>query len=85
MTDHTAEAVIEYLEQSRGIPRASLTNDAPLFTSGLLDSIDILNLIMFLETKFGVVVSPLEVSLEHFDTIASITALVRERGRRDGA
>jgi len=53
--------------------------DEPLFTSNTLDSLDILKLVLFVEQGFGVTFKPIDVSIESFDTIDRIAALVHER------
>ena len=56
-----------------------LTDDTPLITGGVLDSIATLKLVMFLEERFGVTLAPHEVDPEHLDTTAFIDELVRSK------
>jgi acyl carrier protein len=56
--------------------------DTPLFSSGIVDSFGVLELIAFLEGTFGVNIDPARHDLSEFDTIAKIEALV-ERLQRD--
>lgn len=49
-------------------------DDDPLFTSGLLDSVAMMNLIAFLEEKTGSDVRPADVTLDNFDTLTRITS-----------
>ncbi|TWI38098.1 acyl carrier protein [Paracoccus sulfuroxidans] len=51
--------------------------ETELFSGGLLDSVSMVSLITFIEEKAGVTVQPSDVTLENFDTIASIEAYVR--------
>ncbi len=53
-----------------------LERDEPIFSSGLLDSFSVTQLICFLEDQFGVKVAISEVTLPDFDTIGKILALV---------
>ena len=61
------------------LPDKTLANDLPLMESGIIDSLGIFTLIMFVEEAFGVKVEPEEVVLENFETIDAITRMVVER------
>jgi acyl carrier protein len=56
-----------------------LTETTPLFTSGLLDSIASLQLVTFLENRFGIRVQAHEVVPDNLDTLESILAFVRRK------
>ena len=62
-----------------------LDADAPLFSSGIVDSFGVLELIAFLDDAFGVDIDPARHELAEFDTIAKIAALVTtlQRGTAD--
>jgi acyl carrier protein len=53
-----------------------LTVDTPLFSTGVVDSFGVLELISFLEETFGIEIDTGRHDLLEFDTIASITSLV---------
>lgn len=53
--------------------------DTPLFSSGVLDSVAMLNLIMLVEQQTGMEIRAEDVTLEHFDTAARILDFARER------
>ncbi|MFK7763598.1 MAG: phosphopantetheine-binding protein [Roseobacter sp.] len=59
-----------------GVDGDTISEDEKLFSSGLLDSLSSLRLLMSLEQNFGVTVSPLDVSLDDVDTIGKITETV---------
>jgi acyl carrier protein len=63
----------EYLP---GESAENLTDDTPLRTSGILDSVATLNLVTFLETAFGITIEAHETGVDHFDRIEDIAALV---------
>lgn len=74
-----AEAVIrawlrEHVTGNREIP-----DDYPLIEQGLLTSLATLDLVLFLEERFGITIGDEEVSAERFRSIASIAALVAEK------
>ena len=62
-----------------------LERDEPIFSSGLLDSFSVTQLICFLEDQFDVKIAVSEVTLPDFDTIGKILVLVaRLRAHRPG-
>lgn len=48
----------------------------PIFSSNRLDSLDVLRLIVALESKYSIKISPFSVTIDMFDSIASIAALI---------
>jgi acyl carrier protein len=58
---------------------SELTDQTPLITGGILDSIRTLKLVTFLEDQFGITVEAYEAGVEHLDTIDQIAALVAEK------
>lgn len=55
--------------------------DSSLLDSGLIDSTGILELVMFLETDFGIVVADEDVVPTHFESVRAITAFVDAKRR----
>ena len=55
---------------------APLDDEDPLFTSGRLDSLDAVEIIMSVEADYGINFSELNFDLTLLDSIASIAALV---------
>lgn len=66
----------EYLP---GESPANLTDETPLRTSGILDSMATLNLVTFLEESFGITIDAHETGIDQFDRIADIAALVAQK------
>jgi acyl carrier protein len=58
---------------------SELTENTPLITGGILDSITTLKLVVFLEEHFGITVEAHEAGVEHLDSIGQIAALVAEK------
>jgi acyl carrier protein len=58
---------------------AQLTDSTPLVTTGILDSIATLKLVLFLEEHFKITIEPHEADAEHLDTIELIAKLVRSK------
>lgn len=60
-------------------PQASVPGfdrDTPLFSSGIVDSFGVLELIAFLEDAFKIDLDPSQHDIEEFDTVAKTLALV---------
>jgi acyl carrier protein len=58
---------------------AELTDQTPLITGGILDSIRTLKLVVFLEDKFGVTVEAHEAGVENLDSVGQITSLIARK------
>ncbi|MFN0070589.1 MAG: acyl carrier protein [Chloroflexota bacterium] len=57
-------------------PKLDLTPTDRLIDSGYLTSLDVVQLIVFLDEELGVTIDPEDVTEEHFQTLESIAALV---------
>lgn len=60
----------------QGEDPAKLTATTPLMTTGILDSIATLKMIMFIEEKFSIQVEAHEVDEEHLNTLEAICELI---------
>ncbi len=56
--------------------RTDVSDTEPLLTAGLLDSLDVLNTVLFLEENFGVDFSVRPFNPDDFDCIESISRMV---------
>ena len=56
-----------------------LTDDTPLMTTGILDSLATLKLVTFLEEKFNIAVEAHEADAENLNTLELITDLVARK------
>lgn len=57
----------------------ALRVDQPLVSSGLLDSVATLKLVMFLEEKFSITIDSADIADGHLDTLQSIELLVNRK------
>jgi acyl carrier protein len=60
-------------------PKRVIAPDAPLISSGLIDSFHLVDLSMFVEEQFGVRIDDSELNKETFDTLGQLTSLIEER------
>jgi acyl carrier protein len=68
----TADSLFTYLQERTGLPPGKLTLESPLFTSSLLDSLSLVDLIVFVESQIGTRIDPDDIAIENFDSISQI-------------
>jgi acyl carrier protein len=68
-----------YLHEKQGLEAEDFDDDTLLFSSGLIDSFSMVDLIMFIENTAGFHVHPADVTLDNFDSIDRILAFVAAR------
>jgi acyl carrier protein len=56
-----------------------LTDETPLLDSGILDSLGLLRLVVFLEERFGIMMDDADLLPEYFASVNSICAYLRAR------
>ena len=74
-----SDSLKQYLAERMGLDKASLEDETPLFSSNLLDSFSMVDLIMFIEKESGVSLNPTDVSLDNLDSIERILRFVDTR------
>lgn len=76
-----AKAVHQFIldEFLPGEDPSELTEQTPLITGGILDSISTLKLVVFLEDRFHITVEAHEAGVEHLDSIRDISAFVARK------
>ena len=72
--------IVAFLAEQCYLPADAADPDTALFSSGTLSSIDLIDLVAFMEERFGIAIEPTEVELDKLDTVARITAFVRAKG-----
>lgn len=71
----TREGLIDYLQLKQGVDPSQIeSDDTELFSSGLLDSFSMVDLILFIETEGRFKMNPTEVNLDNLDTVGRILA-----------
>lgn len=76
--EQVATTIKQYITEAFLYDRAgfSLTNDFPLITQGVIDSMGIFRLITYLEGEFGITLDPVEIEFDNFATIDAIATLI---------
>lgn len=76
------ETVINgYISQEfvRDVALLPLTDETPLLESGILDSLSLLQLVVFLEERFEITVGDADLLPQNFGTVNTICAYLRAR------
>ena len=79
--DELRNAIRQHLLSThlQGESAENLGDDIPLITSGILDSLATMNLVMFLEKEFGIELDVYDTSAERFDRISDMAETVARR------
>ena len=80
-TTPIATTIKEYIldEFLPGVDPSELTETTPLVSGGILDSLATVKMITFLEERYGIEIQAHETSLDHMDSIQSITRLIQSK------
>ena len=68
-----------------GDPPESIDDALPLITGGIVDSLGMLKLVDFLESRYRIEFMPREIDVHALDTVARIAALIRRKLAAAGA
>lgn len=68
----TRETLVDFLEGELGVDIDDVSDDEPLFSSGIVDSFALVTLMMHLESAGGFRINPADVTLDNLDTIDRI-------------
>ena len=74
-----SDTIKTYLSDRLGVDVSDLTDASPLFSSSLVDSFSLVELITFIETAGGIRVDAWDVTLDNFDSIERILSYVKTK------
>jgi acyl carrier protein len=76
--------IIDYISREivQDPTQLPLSNETPLLEDGILDSLGLLQLVVFLEERFGITVAEADLVPENFASVATICACLRARESR---
>jgi acyl carrier protein len=84
MTDdrQMTETILDYLrrEYEDALQGTEVAADTPLISSGLIDSLSMVSLKVFLDQTYRLRIPDREASVEAFDSVVSIVAMLRRLG-----
>jgi acyl carrier protein len=73
------QVLLEFLEHHLGVDTTTVDEDTALFSSGIIDSVSMVDLIVFVEAEGKVKLSPDDITLDHWDSIGNILNFVAGR------
>ena len=80
MTDVIVSSIETYIAmQILKQPGRRIASDAPLISSGLIDSFSLMDLALFVEDTFGVRIEDTELNANTFDNLAQLASLIVSR------
>lgn len=71
------EILKRFISEDKGIKIDDLSNDTSLIESGMIDSVNMVQILSFIEEKFGIKVEDNELVPENFETINSMRDLIQ--------
>lgn len=69
----------DYLADAQRIDMSDISDDTALFSSGLIDSFAMIDLVSFIEQDLGIAMKPADITLDNLDTLGRIAAFVDKR------
>jgi acyl carrier protein len=81
----TEEIVLKFIREEllRGDGQVSPEPNGSLISTGILDSLALLNLLLFIEERFSLKVKDGEVNPSNFETVDRITAFIESKRKEE--
>jgi acyl carrier protein len=80
MTDLAlSDAIAAHIETAAFLAPGDLVHTEPLFSAGIIDSVNLLELVVFAEGLCKVKVPPEDIRLEHWDSVEKIVSYLARR------
>ena len=77
--DQSSE-LLKYITDNFTVGNAAAVDaDTSLFQGQVLDSLNLVELITFVETRFGIKVAPSEVSIDNLDSVSRIVGFIQRK------
>jgi len=73
------QLLLEFMQERFGVDTSDLDEHTELFSSGMIDSAAMVELIEFVESAGNVTFSPDDLTLDHLDSIGRILSFVAAR------
>ena len=73
------EQIKQYIVDTFLYGQGTITDDQPLFDSGIIDSLGFIKLLAFLEETFQIDIDRSEVGMENFNTVNEILATIQSK------
>jgi acyl carrier protein len=77
--DHTSELLKYIGDNFSATSTIAVDAETSLFQDQILDSLNLVELITFVETQFGIKVAPSEVSIDNLDSVSRIVGFIQRK------
>lgn len=68
----TRESIIQFLDTELGIDVTKISDETELLSSGIVDSLAVMDLVTFVSDEAGIRVRTSDITLENFNTLPAI-------------
>lgn len=75
----TTEQVLAWLIENDSVEEGEVQHDTLLFSSGIVDSFDMVDLVAWIEETAGITFGPLDLNLDNLDSADRILAFVNAK------
>ncbi len=75
----TKEMLFNWLVENVYAERDELNEESPLYSSGLLDSFSLMDLVLFIEKNAGIKIGVSDLTLENMDQVSRILTFVQRK------
>ena len=75
----STERLLQFMHDQLGIDTDDLDAETTLFSSGIIDSAGLVELIVFVESQENIKFAPEDISLDHLDSIGQILGFVADK------
>jgi len=72
------DGLLQFMENKLGVDTSQVDADTPLFSSGIIDSTGMVELIVFVESIAEIKFSPDDITLDNLDSIGRILNFVAD-------
>jgi acyl carrier protein len=79
VSDSVTAEIAAYIQREFVFDGSELAPEESFLDSGIVDSMGVLEIVLFLEERFGIVVNDEDVLPEHFDSIERLSNYVQRR------
>jgi acyl carrier protein len=80
MNNEIITALAEFIaDEILSQPGRSIDENEKLISSGLIDSLSLVDIALFVEEEYQVIIDDTELNADTFDTLAELAAIIRSR------
>jgi acyl carrier protein len=73
------QSIRDYINRDLAFESIEYANEASLMRLGILDSMNIMGLVSWADSSFGIVTEPDEITTENFDSVTGLAGYIRRK------